>query len=117
MTTRYPVVFESERTGAVSAYVPDLPIYAAADTVDEAAREIRDLLAYYVADQQARGVPLPEPRTVVKVARVTPGATRLKVAIVSSAALLGGERSPRKAAAARRNGLRGGRPRATHSAR
>jgi hypothetical protein len=46
MTTRYPIVFESERTGAVSAYVPDLPLYAAANTAEEAEREIRELLSF-----------------------------------------------------------------------
>ena len=44
MTNRYPVVFEAEDSGAVSAYVPGLPVYAAADTADEAEDAIRELL-------------------------------------------------------------------------
>ena len=32
MTIRYPVVLETEANGVVSAYVPRLPVYAAADT-------------------------------------------------------------------------------------
>ena len=32
MTTYYPIVLETETNGAVSAYVPGPPIYAAADT-------------------------------------------------------------------------------------
>jgi len=111
MTTRYPIVFEVEDSGAVTAYVPDLPVYAAANTTDQAERAVRDLLSLYLAERRARGLPLPGSHTVVKVARVTTTGSRSSVAIVSSAALLGRQRSARKAAAARRNGLRGGRPR------
>ena len=32
MTMLYPIVLETEDNGAVSAYVPGLPVYAAADT-------------------------------------------------------------------------------------
>ena len=31
MTVLYPIVLETEENGAVSAYVPGLPVYAAAD--------------------------------------------------------------------------------------
>ncbi len=110
MTTRYPIVFEAEESGAVSAYVPGLPVYAAADSAEEAEEAVRDLLALYVEDRQARGLGLPEPGTGIRVARVTTSRGRSSVAIVSPAALLGHQRSPRKTAAARRNGRRGGRP-------
>jgi hypothetical protein len=36
MTTLYPVVFETEDCGAISVYVPRLPVYAAANSRDEA---------------------------------------------------------------------------------
>ena len=117
MTTRYPIVFEAEETGAISAYVPDLTVYAAADTAEETEREVRDLLARYLADCQARGLPLPASRTVVKVARVSSSGHRSTVTIVSPAALLGRQRCVKKAAAARRNGLRGGRSRGALSGR
>ena len=117
MTTRYPIVFEAEESGAVSAYVPGLPVYAAGGTADEAEQALRELLALYVNDRHARGLALPEARTGVKVARVTTARGRSTVAILSSAALLGRQRSDKKAAAARRNGRRGGRPAATHRPR
>ncbi len=110
MTTSYPIVFEVEDDGAVSAYVPDLPVYAAADSPTQAERAIRRLLAAYLDEQALRGKQLPEPRTTVKVARVTIGRREPVVRIVSAAALLGHVRSAAKAAASRRNGARGGRP-------
>ncbi len=117
MTTRYPIVFEVEDSGAVSAYVPGLPVYAAGDTADQAEKAVRELLALFVNDRQGRGLALPEVHTGVKVARVTTAHGRSTVAIVSPAALLGRHRSARKAAAARRNGRRGGRPAATRRTR
>jgi len=110
MITRYPIVFEAEDTGAVSAFVPGLPVYAAADTAAEAEEAVRELLALYVDDRRARGLAVSAPRTEVKVARVTTSRGVSRVAIVGPAALLGHQRSPTKAAAARRNGRRGGRP-------
>ena len=71
MTTRYPILFEAEATGAVSAYVADLPVYGAADTAEDAERDICDLLASCLSDRQAKGLPLPAPRTIVKVARIS----------------------------------------------
>ncbi len=117
MTTRYPIVFEVEDSGAVSAYVPGLPVYAAGDTADDAEKAVRELLALFVNDRQARGLALPEAHTGVKVARVTTARGRSTIAILSPAALLGRQRSARKAAAARRNGRRGGRPAATRRTR
>ena len=117
MTTRYPIVFETEESGAVSAYVPGLPVYAAADGAGEAEDALRGLLAVYVEDRLARGLDLPEQHTGVKVARVTTTRGRSIVAIVGPAALLGRHRSALKAAAARRNGRRGGRPARSRSGR
>ena len=110
MTNSYPIVFEVEDDGAVSAYVPDLPVYAAADSPKEAERAIRRLLGAYLEERALRRQQLPAPRTTVKVARVTIGRREPVVEIVSAAALLGHARSAAKAAASRRNGARGGRP-------
>lgn len=49
MTRHYPIVVEKEESGAVSAYVPGLPIYAAADTRAKAERAIRNVLTAYLA--------------------------------------------------------------------
>ena len=43
MTKLYPIVLETEDNGAVSTYVPGLPVYAAADSHATAERVIRDL--------------------------------------------------------------------------
>ena len=44
MTLLYPIVLETEASGAVSAYVPGLPVYAAAETHAKAERAIRTVL-------------------------------------------------------------------------
>jgi predicted RNase H-like HicB family nuclease len=57
---RYAVVIE--RAGETySAYVPDLPgCIAAADTVDEIEREIRDAIRFHIAGLREDGLPVPE---------------------------------------------------------
>jgi hypothetical protein len=105
MTQLYPIVLETEDSGAISAYVPGLPVYAAADTHAKAERAIRTVLAAYLD-----GHPDSRPEARVRVARfsTTP---RTKVDIVSPAALVGAHRSATKARASRENGRLGGRPR------
>ena len=106
MTGRhYPIVFEREATGAISAYVPGLPIYAAADSHRKAEEAIRSVLKAYLETH-----PGSRSQVQVRVARVSePPATR--VDIVSVAALVGARRSLSKARASRANGRLGGRPR------
>ena len=48
MSTYFPVVFEHEANGAVSAFVPGLPIYAAADTRRQAEKAIRQTIDAYL---------------------------------------------------------------------
>jgi predicted RNase H-like HicB family nuclease len=104
MTIHYPIVLETETSGAVSAYVPGLPVYAAADSHAKAVRAIRDVLtAYLEAHPGSRSV------AQVRVARLSDRQTR--VDIVGVAALVGARRSTRKARASRANGRLGGRPR------
>ena len=103
MTTYYPIVIEAETSGAFSAYVPGLPVYAAADTRAKAERAIRATLAAYLAAH-----PAAVPKSQVRVARVSNGST---VKIVGVAALLGTGRSRAKARASHLNGRLGGRPR------
>lgn len=105
MAQLYPIVFETEDSGAVSAYVPGLPVYAAADTHTKAERKIRAALAAYLDAH-----PDSRPEARVRVARFSPTA-RTKVDIVGPAALVGAHRSATKARASRENGRLGGRPR------
>ena len=104
MTQLYPIVLETEDSGAVSAYVPGLPVYAAADTHTKAERAIRTVLAAYLDAH-----PHSRPEARVRVARFSTTA-RTKVHIVGPAALVGAHRSATKARASRANGRLGGRP-------
>ena len=108
MATHFPVVFEREDSGVVSAYVPGLPVYAQGGTARQAERAIQLTLASYLDAH-----PDTTSAATVKVARVRSFATRRKtdVALVSAAALVGSRTSRRKAASSRANGRLGGRPR------
>ena len=110
MTLLYPIVLETEESGAVSAYVPGLPVYAAADTHAKAERAIRTMLTAYLSAH-----PGSQPVARVRVARFSDRERR--VDIVGSAALVGSHRSTIKARASRANGRLGGRPRKTEAAR
>lgn len=107
MTTYYPIVIETETSGAVSVYVPGLPVFAAANTRPKAEQAIREILAAYL-----KAHPESVPISDVRVARVSSG-QRSKVRIVGVGALLGAGRSRRKARASQVNGRLGGRPRKT----
>jgi predicted RNase H-like HicB family nuclease len=104
MTSYFPIVIDTEANGAVSAYVPGLPVYAAADTPAKAESAIRSTLAAYLDAH-----PESTPTSRVRVARVANGSVRL----VGVGALLGTGRSRRKARASALNGRLGGRPRKT----
>jgi predicted RNase H-like HicB family nuclease len=111
MTVLYPIVLETEENGVVSAYVPGLPVYAAADTHAKAERAIRAVLTQYL-----NAHPDSQPDARVRVARFSDKGHR-KVDIVGVAALVGANRSTTKARASRANGRLGGRPRKTGAAR
>ena len=100
-------MIETEANGAVRAYVPGLPVYAAADTRAKAEQAIRETLSFYL-----KAHPNSVPTSHVRVARVS-GARRSIVHIVGVAALLGSGRSRRKASASQKNGRLGGRSRKT----
>ena len=104
MTILYPIVLETEASGAVSAYVPGLPVYVAAEP-PEGRRCHRDVLTAYLEAHSTR-----RPDARVRVARFS-GRGTTKVDIVGVAALVGAERSATKARGSRGNGRLGGRPR------
>ena len=110
MTVHYPIVLETEASGAVSAYVPGLPVYAASDSHAKAERAIRAVLTAYLEAH-----PGSRPVARVRVARFS-DKSRAKVEIVGVAALVGAQRSATKARASRANGQLGGRPRRTAAA-
>jgi predicted RNase H-like HicB family nuclease len=110
MTPHYfPVVIERETNGSYSAWVAGLPgVYAAADTAAAAKRAVRGALkAHLGALEKAKR--RPAPKTVVTVLRWDAAGLRY----VGVSALMGRSTSSAKAAAARRNGMKGGRPRAS----
>ena len=104
MTMLYPIVLETEESGAVSAYVPGLPVYAAADSHAKAERAIRAVLTEYLNQH-----PATRPDAQVRVARVSDRG-KARVTVVGVAALVGAGRSDAKARASRANGRLGGRP-------
>jgi hypothetical protein len=104
MTMLYPIVLETEEDGAVSAYVPGLPVYAAADSHAKAERAIRTVLTEYLIAH-----PASRTEARVRVARLS-GTGKPQVEIVGVAALVGSKRTAAKARASRANGRLGGRP-------
>jgi hypothetical protein len=110
MTMLYPIVLETEESGAVSAYVPGLPVYAAADSHAKAERAIRAMLEEYL-----NAHPASRPDARVRVARCSDSGKRT-VDIVGVAALVGARRSATKARASQTNGRLGGRPRTASAA-
>jgi predicted RNase H-like HicB family nuclease len=105
MSTYFPVVYEEEASGAVSAFVPGLPIYAAADTRRQAERAIRETIDAYLADH-----PETQPTAEVGAVRVERRARSRRIFTVGLAALIGSRTSRSKIAASRANGKLGGRP-------
>jgi predicted RNase H-like HicB family nuclease len=107
MTAYYPIVIEEEANGAVSAYAPGLPVYAAADSRADAEQAIRELLGAYLEAH-------PEP-TITATVRVVKATIRQhatpQLEMVGFGAMLGRVRTKAKSAASRRNGRLGGRPR------
>lgn len=113
MTQHFPIVIEHEANGTWSAWVAGLPgVYAAADSLARAKRAIREAVTAHL-DTISHVGPLPRGKADVAVLRYDANAQvpQARVRFVGLGALLGRTTSPAKAAAARRNGRKGGRPR------
>ncbi len=113
MTQHFPIVIEHEANGTWSAWVAGLPgVYAAADSLARAKRAIRVAVTAHL-DTLGKTGQAPRGRADVVVLRYDAAAPRrqTRVRFVGLGALLGRTTSPAKAAAARRNGQKGGRPR------
>lgn len=112
MTQHFPIVIEHETNGTWSAWVAGLPgVYAAADSLARAKRAIREAVTAHL-DTLGDVGQLPRGKADIVVLRYDADAPRrqTRVRFVGLGALLGRTTSPAKAAAARRNGRKGGRP-------
>lgn len=63
---QYTIVVERAENN-YSAYAPDLPgVVAAADTVEETERLMREAIALYFEELRRAGEPIPEPTSIVR---------------------------------------------------
>jgi predicted RNase H-like HicB family nuclease len=71
MTHRQYTIVVERAEGNYSAYAPDLPgVVAAADTVDETERLMREAIALYLEELRAAGEPIPEPTSIARTVEV-----------------------------------------------
>lgn len=67
MTHRHYTIVVERAEGNYSAYAPDLPgVVAAADTVEETERLMREAIALYLEELRAAGEAIPEPTSIAR---------------------------------------------------
>jgi predicted RNase H-like HicB family nuclease len=72
---RYAINIERASDGGYSAYVPDLPgCVAAAETLKETRRLIREAVEFHLEAMRADGDPIPEPNTISEYVEAAEGA-------------------------------------------
>lgn len=68
--SRYAVILEKSRTG-YSAYVPDLPgCVAAADSLEETEKLIREAIEFHLEGMRQDGDAIPEPTTYAEMVEI-----------------------------------------------
>lgn len=63
--TTYAVIYEPASDGSWSARAADLPVYAVGDTREEAEREVRSAIAFYLDYLAEKGEAVPPGVSVV----------------------------------------------------
>ena len=59
--TRYDVIYEQADDGSWSVRAAELPVFTVGDTREEAEREIREAIAFYLDELSRSGGELPAP--------------------------------------------------------
>jgi predicted RNase H-like HicB family nuclease len=76
MTSKYAVVFERSQTG-YGAHVPDLPgCVAAAATLEEAEKLIREAIELHLDGMREDGDAIPAPTTIAEMVEITAACVR-----------------------------------------
>ncbi len=61
----FGVIYEQAGDGSWSARAADLPVYAVGDTAEEAEREIRSAIAFYLEELTSSGEELPATSSIL----------------------------------------------------
>jgi predicted RNase H-like HicB family nuclease len=68
--TEYAVIYEEAPDGSWWASPADLPVFAVGDSREEAEREVKEGIAFYLEELERAGEPVPASRSVVGIVSV-----------------------------------------------